>query len=170
MLRNGLLGIGILLNFALAQGGFSLRSPAFAWGSSIPAQYTCVGQGQSPPLSFANLPAGTQSLAILGWDDEAVGGLASLWVLYDLATNASGLPAHVPPGATGSTFKQGKNTYRKPGYTAPCAKAKTHHIYFDLYALDVPSLGLAAGSGLEAVHAAIKKHKIQEAKLLGLVR
>jgi phosphatidylethanolamine-binding protein (PEBP) family uncharacterized protein len=47
--------------------------------------------------------------------------------------------------------------------------AKARRIYFDLYAIDVPSLGLPAGAGLAQVHTAIKKHKLLEAKLLGLV-
>lgn len=182
MLRNGLLGIAIVLSLGLAQGGFTLRSPAFA-GSNIPPQYTCAGLGQSPPLSFANLPAGTRSLAILGWDEDArlerpqppgyarnKGGLAAQWVLYDLPASLPGLPAHIRPRATAPNFKQGQNSYGKLGYTAPCAKGKLHHLYFDLYALDVPSLGLPAGAGLAVVHAAIKRHRIQEAKLLGLVR
>lgn len=160
-----------LLGGSLAAPAFTLSSPAFAPGQAIPAQYTCVGQGQSPSLRFANPPTGTKSFAILGWDDDAKGGLASQWVLYDLPSSTAGIPANIAAGAVGANFKQGQNTYGKLGYSGPCAKdGKRHHIYFDLYALNVPSLDLPAGASLEAVHTQIKKHRIKEAKLLGLVR
>jgi len=168
---HGLFALTVTLSLALAAPGFTLSSPAFTPAGPIPAPYTCQGQGQSPPLSFAHPPAGTKSFAILGWDDDAPGGLASQWVLYDLPPTTTSLPANVPVGAMRANFKQGKNTYGKLGYSAPCAKTgKTHHIYFDLYALNVASLGLPAGASLNAVHAAIKRHRIQEAKLLGLVK
>jgi len=158
-----------LLGWSLAAPGFNLSSPAFAPGQAIPAQYTCAGQGQSPPLRFANAPAGTKSFAILGWDDDAKGGLASQWVLYDLPSSTAGLAANIAAGAVGTNFKQGRNTYGKLGYSGPCAKdGKKHHIYFDLYALNVQNLGLPAGASLSQVHTAIKQHRLQEAKLLGI--
>ncbi len=155
---------------AANQPRFTVTSPAFTQGGTIPVRFTCADVGSSPALEFKNLPSGTKSIAILGWDDDAPGGLASTWVAYDLAPNTAGLPEGVPVGANVLGFKQGKNTSGKLGFSAPCpAKGdKPHHYYWDIYALNVSSLGLPAGSSLNAVHGAIKKHKMQEAKLLGV--
>lgn len=159
-----------LASSALAAPGFSLSSPAFNQGASIPPAFTCDGAGLSPTLRFAHPPAGTRSFAILGWDDDAPGGLASTWVVYDIPAGTKELLEGMRTGSD-QGVRQGRNTYGKLGYSAPCpAKGKAHHYYFDLYALDVPSLGLPPGASLARVHAAIRKHRIQEAKLLGLYR
>lgn len=149
----------ILLSFALAQK-LELHIPAFA-NEQIPAKYTCAGTNSSPALTFANLPEGTKSLALLFWDPEYPKGLIARWVLYDLpptATVAEGLlrDAALPGGA-----KQGKNGLGKIGYDGPCP-AKSARYQIDLYALNVASLGLPAGADLHAVKAAIQKHRIQE--------
>lgn len=156
--------------FAASQPRFAVTSPAFAQGATIPARFTCTGLGSSPQLAFKNPPKGTKSLAILGWDDDAPGGLASIWVAYDLAPDTVGLPEGVPLGASVLGFKQGRNTSGKLGFSAPCPARgdRAHHYYWDIYALNVSSLGLPAGASLNAVHSAIKKHKLLEVKLMGV--
>src|SRR5437868_5084301 len=42
----------------------ALASSAFKDGGAIPAQFTCDGAGQSPPLSWTGVPPGTASLAL----------------------------------------------------------------------------------------------------------
>src|SRR5262245_29448495 len=42
---------------------FDLKTTAFRDGNSIPAKYTADGQNASPPLEWAEPPAGTKSLA-----------------------------------------------------------------------------------------------------------
>jgi Raf kinase inhibitor-like YbhB/YbcL family protein len=155
---------------AWAAQGFTITSPAYKAGQKMPAKYTCAVDNVNPPLEFGTPPAGTKSLAILGWDDDAPGGLASTWVVYDIPTTTSALPEAVPEGANPMNFKQGVNTAGKLKYSGPCplAGASARHIYFDFYALNVPSLGLPAGASLAQVHNAIKKHKLLEAKLMGL--
>jgi Raf kinase inhibitor-like YbhB/YbcL family protein len=155
---------------AWAAQGFTISSPAYKMGQKMPAKYTCDKNSVNPPLIFGTPPSGTKSFAILGWDDDAPGGLASTWVVYDIPATASALPEAVPEGATPMNFKQGLNTAGKLGYSGPCpsAGAKPHRVYFDLYAINLPSLGLPAGASLVQVHNAIKQHKLLEAKLMGL--
>lgn len=134
----------------------------------MPAKYTCDRTSVNPPLAFTAVPSGTKSFAVLGWDD-APGALASTWVVYDIPATATSLPEAVPEGASPMNFKQGRNSAGKLGYSGPCpvAGGKPHRIYFDLYAIDAPSLGLPAGASLARVHAAIKRHRLLEAKLMG---
>lgn len=160
MKRMGLVGL-VLLGSALAQP-FTLSSPAFKPGDPLPKASSCGGA--SPPLVFANLPKGTQSLAVLGWDESRT-GLKTTWVVYDLPASTQSLDRGVKIGPPG---KQGKNSQNKQSYSLECpvATGTSHRYYFDLYAIKVSSLGLPAGASLEAVHKAIQKYRIQEAKLM----
>lgn len=164
--------IGLIAVLPWAAGavqGLSLSSSAYTAGQTMPAKYTCAPASVNPPLTFLAPPPNTKSFAILGWDDSAPGGLASTWVVYDIPITATGIPQAVPEGASAINFKQGRNSAGKLGYSGPCpvAGGKPHRIYFDLYAIDVPSLGLKGGASLDTVHNAIKKHKLLEAKLMG---
>ena len=43
-----------------------ITSTAFADGGEIPLKYTCEGKDISPPLSWEDVPEGTQSLVLIG--------------------------------------------------------------------------------------------------------
>jgi len=43
----------------------TLTSSAFEEGGAIPSKYTCDGADVSPPLSWAGVPEGTESLALI---------------------------------------------------------------------------------------------------------
>jgi hypothetical protein len=154
---------------AVLAAGFTVSSPAFQNGARIPARYTCDGAGVSFPLAFGTPPAGTKSFAILGWDDS-MKGLRNQWAAFDLPVTTTTLPEGVPNGATALKFKQGKNSSGAMGWSAICpAKGERgHEYYIDFYALNVATLGLPPGADWTAVHAAIKRHKIVEAKLMGV--
>src|SRR6476659_6890587 len=51
---------------------FALTSSAFEADSLIPARYSCHGANVSPPLAWRAPPAGTQSLALVLDDPDAV--------------------------------------------------------------------------------------------------
>ncbi len=168
--------IGLIFAFAAlgaavaVSTGFTVKSPTYAEGGKLPKSITCDGAGNSPALEFGTPPKGTKSFAILGWDDDAPTGLASQWVVYDIPITTKSLPEGIAVGSSVNGFKQGKNSFGKLGWSAPCpAKgAKAHHYYIDFYAINATSLGLPTSSSLNAVHSAIKKHKLLEAKLMGI--
>lgn len=56
---------------------FGLSSPAFADNSQIPIDYSCKGRNVSPPLRWENVPTGTQSLALVVDDPDALPGFMS---------------------------------------------------------------------------------------------
>ena len=68
---------------ASAAEPFVLSSPAFKDGTLMPKKMAnntagsanCVGENISPPLNWANPPAGTKSFALTMVDPEARGGL-----------------------------------------------------------------------------------------------
>jgi hypothetical protein len=78
---------------------FTLTSPAFQGGDSIPRQFTCDGADVSPPLGWLAPPSGTASFALIVEDPDAPGGTYIHWVLYDLPGAMASLPEAVPKGA-----------------------------------------------------------------------
>lgn len=62
-----------------------LKSSAFHVGGPIPVRYTREGENISPEFSWIDLPAGTQSLALILHDPDAPqeGGFTH-WVLYNI--------------------------------------------------------------------------------------
>lgn len=48
-----------------------MSSPAFAYGGRLPIRFTADGEGVSPPLVWAEVPAGTASLALIVEDPDA---------------------------------------------------------------------------------------------------
>ncbi len=61
-----------------------LTSPAFRDGDTIPKKYTADGDDVSPPLKWAEPPAGTRSFALICDDPDAPRGTWYHWVLFDL--------------------------------------------------------------------------------------
>jgi len=113
---------------------FTLASPAFAPNGDIPTEYSCDGVGTAPPLTWANIPAGTVELVLLVTDPEANGFIHWMVAGIDPATTALG-PQVAPPGST-----ELKNSSGVAGYAALCPPPGTSHTYeFTLYALDAPS-------------------------------
>ena len=79
---------------------FELTSSAFKAGDTIPRKYTCDGADVSPPLTWADPPAGTAGFALVTDDPDAPVGTWVHWVLYDLPAAARVLPEGVPGEAT----------------------------------------------------------------------
>jgi Raf kinase inhibitor-like YbhB/YbcL family protein len=109
-----------------------LQSPAFADGAAIPEQYTCTGGGISPPLTWANLPAGVTELALVVRDPDASGFVH--WVVSGMSPASGGIgEAQTPSGAV-----QALNQTGSVGWFGPCPPSGTHTYEFKLYALSAP--------------------------------
>ena len=63
----------------------------------------------------------------------------------------------------------GRNDFGKVGYGGPCPPKGhgPHRYYFTLWALDIASLGLPAGTTRGAVEGKIKGHVLATARLMG---
>jgi phosphatidylethanolamine-binding protein (PEBP) family uncharacterized protein len=87
----------------------TLTIPGFPDGSHIPVKFSqaaegaAPGEGTSPAMSWANVPAGTQSFFLnmrdmdvarnKGTEDQAH------WVFWNIPASATGLPEGVPEGS-----------------------------------------------------------------------
>ena len=146
-----------------------ITSSAFEHNGSIPRVYTCEGEDISPDLSWSNLPAGTQSLALIVDDPDAPDPAAPRmvyvhWVLYNLPADCTGLPKAVtdlPPWTL-----EGLNDWQRTGYGGPCPPIGRHRYFHKLYALDtvLPDLGTPDKKKLLQ---AMEGHILAEAQCVG---
>jgi Raf kinase inhibitor-like YbhB/YbcL family protein len=145
-------------------------SSMFVDGGTIPAVHTCDGADTSPPLTWSELPTGTQSLALIVDDPDAPDPAAPKrtwvhWVLYNVPPSAGRLPEgasrQLPPGA-----RQGRNDWGNAAYGGPCPPIGRHRYFFKLYALDaaLPDLGQPTKAELEH---AMQGHVLAQAQLIG---
>jgi len=152
---------------------FSLTSPAFESGESIPSKYTCDGERTlNPQLEIHEIPGGTQSMVLLMEDPDVpkeVGpdGSFDHWVLFNL-------PSVVVKIAEGESIGlAGANGRGEHGYTGPCPpkqyEPSEHRYFFRIYALDT-ELPLTYGATKDAVVTAMDGHIIAEAELMGTYR
>ncbi len=140
MLRALVIGGLIAVGLAAAPGAnaaeFAMSSPAFADNTPIPAEYSCNGRNVPPPLRWENVPGGTESLALILDDPDAVGGLYTHWVVTGIPPSTSGIvEGTLPAGAVVSANSGGKAAYLGP---CPPAGSGVHHYRFQLYALSKP--------------------------------
>jgi Raf kinase inhibitor-like YbhB/YbcL family protein len=125
----------------------TLTVSGFADGADVPVRFSqaapgvATGEGTSPAISWANVPAGTQSFVLNMRDLDVARNKTTddqaHWVVWNLPANTTSLPEGVPKGpklpngayqisATGQM-------YRGPGAGANGPK---HHYVFEIYALD----------------------------------
>lgn len=145
-------------------GYFTLESPAFKLNTMIPAQYTCNGADQSPPLNWRAAPPKTQSFALVVEDPDAPSGTWTHWVLFNIPPNILKLDAGspVPAGAMSA-----KNSWGSLNYRGPCPPFGAHRYIFKLYAMDnVLSLGVEQEP--DTVLQAMTGHVLDSTELIGL--
>lgn len=148
----------------MSEQGFTLSSPAFDNGESIPVEFSCDGDDHSPRLDWSNPPQDTRSYALIIEDPDAPDGTFTHWILYDLPPGQTSLPEGADnPG------KEGRNDFEEVGYGGPCPPPAhgDHRYYFRLHALDVPSLDLPENATRAQFDKALEGHVLGTAELMG---
>ncbi|HUA38421.1 MAG TPA: YbhB/YbcL family Raf kinase inhibitor-like protein [Candidatus Sulfopaludibacter sp.] len=145
-----------------------ITSTAFAEGQPIPDPYTCAGLNVSPPLQWANAPAGVKSFALIADDPDAPMGTWVHWVIYNLPPAATALAENTPPAPElpdGS--KQGINDFGNIGYGGPCPPpGRPHRYFFKIYALDV-MLNIKSGATKKELLKAMEGHVLARGQRVG---
>jgi Raf kinase inhibitor-like YbhB/YbcL family protein len=138
-----------------------LTSTVFQNGQAIPAQYSCDGADQPPPLAWGEPPAGTKSFALVVDDPDAPNSTFRHWGAYNIPASARSLAG---------SFDVAVNDFGKPGYGGPCPPKGhgPHHYHFKLFALDADRLDLAAGAKVVEVEQQAERHALGRAELIGL--
>ena len=144
-----------------------LTSPAFADGQPIPMIYTGEGKDFSPPLDWAEPPAGTKSFALICDDPDAPMGVWVHWVVVNIPPAVRTLKENIPKEAQlpDGTW-QGRTDFGQPGYGGPYPPSGTHRYFFKLYALDA-ALTVAGKAAKHDLVQSMKGHVLAEATLMG---
>lgn len=151
-------------------GSLQISSPAFSEGEMIPARHTCDAENVSPPLQWAGVPPGAETLALIVDDPDAPLGTWVHWVVFNLPATTTGLPEGVAaPAMLENGAAQGVTSFRTAGYGGPCPPSGTHRYYFKLYALDT-RLSLGGDASAAGLQKAMEEHVLAEAALMGRYR
>jgi len=183
-MRKGILFLIVTMSFWLmaAQGfagDFSLTSPQFLEGSSLPDEqvlngFGCSGGNISPELHWTGEPAGTKSFAVTVYDPDAPTGSGWWhWVVFDIPSSE-----HVLPGNGGNTEAgilpagsiQSRTDFGNPGYGGACPSANdsAHHYQFTIWALDVEKLALDENASAAMVGFFLHQHQLDRAVLTAI--
>lgn len=133
-----------LATTSVAQDGFALYSPEITNGGSLPAALKCTrdgGDGVSPPLTWSQVPEGTDSFAVImyHYPRGTVAGRdtpSQYWLLRNIPADTRSIERGNPD----SIGNEGSDKdARQTGYTPPCSPAGAVHEYaIAVYALDAP--------------------------------
>jgi len=150
----------------------TIKSPSFMHGQVIPARHTCDSLNVSPALTWAGVPAGAKSLALIVDDPDAPDPASPRmiwvhWVLYNIAPDTNGLTEGVAVKDHSAGALQGMNDWQRTGYSGPCPPVGKHRYFFKLYALNtvLPDLQHPAKAVLEK---AMQGHVLARSELIGL--
>ena len=143
-----------------AAPSISLSSPAFRAGATIPARFTCSGEGVSPPLRWSGVPAKARELTLLVEDPDA--GNFVHWALLAIPPRVRAIAEGRPPAGA----LEAKNGFGDSGWGGPCPpEGKGAHRYvFALYATGAP-LGLDADASADEVHSELAGHALARGTL-----
>jgi hypothetical protein len=149
-----LIGSSLSAQVPAGQRGGAPAAPAmtmtvdgFPDGGQIPVKFSqaapgvAPGEGLSPAITWANVPAGTQSFVVNMHDMDVARNKTSddqaHWVVWNLPASATGLPEGVPKGAqlANGAYQVSATgqMYRGPG---AAATGPLHHYMFEVFALD----------------------------------
>ncbi|WP_392667905.1 YbhB/YbcL family Raf kinase inhibitor-like protein [Streptomyces sp. LN785] len=150
---------------------FTVTSPDVRDGGTFPADayanaFGCAGANRQVRLAWHGAPRGTRSYAVTMYDPDAPSGSGFWhWLTWDIPADATALGTDLPSGAVAGTDDAGVT-----GYLGPCPPTGdvTHHYRISVYALDVPTLALPAGTPAAVTTFTMSGHVIGYARLTAL--
>lgn len=153
---------------------FAVTSPDVRDGGTFPAgtwanAFGCAGGNRQVRLSWHGAPAGTRSYAVTMFDPDAPSGAGFWhWVTWDIPATGTALNPAAPPAGTVT----GTNDAGAEGYLGPCPPAGdiTHRYRITVYALDVPTLALPAGTPPTVTAFTMSGHILGYARLTAYAR
>ena len=138
-------------------GDLKLTSSAFSDGGEIPRECGYKNGNEVPPLIIRGKPEGTESLALIMDDPDAMGAVGKVWVHW--------VVWNIDPD-TKLMMKSGMTDFGEKGYGGPAPPDKRHTYIFKLYALDC-KLDLPNESTKTDVEDAMDGHILEQATLTG---
>ena len=144
-------------------GNLKLTSTSFEDGGEIPRIFGYKNGNKHPTLFVSEMPEGTEYLALIMDDPDAMGAVGKVWVHW-VVWNIW------PVSNTGvvdyNQASEGMTDFGEVGYGGPAPPDKRHTYVFKLYALD-SKLELPDGSTKADVEKAMEGHIIEQTQLTG---
>jgi len=144
-------------------GNLKLTSTAFEDGGEIPRIFGYKNGNKHPTLFVSDMPEGTEYLALIMDDPDAMGAVGKVWVHW-VVWNIW------PVSNTGvvdyNQASEGMTDFGEVGYGGPAPPDKRHTYIFKLYALDI-KLDLPNESTKADVEKAMEGHIIEQTQLTG---
>ena len=144
-------------------GNLKLTSTSFEDGGEIPRIFGYKNGNKHPTLFVSDMPEGTEYLALIMDDPDAMGAVGKVWVHW-VVWNIW------PVSNTGvvdyNQASEGMTDFGEVGYGGPAPPDKRHTYIFKLYALDI-KLDLPNESTKADVEKAMEGHIIEQATLTG---
>ena len=144
-------------------GNLKLESLDFSHGGEIPRECGYKNGNEVPPLTISGKPEGTESLALIMDDPDAMGAVGKVWVhwvVWNIRWNTAAITSDYQNGTEGMT------DFGEVGYGGPAPPDKRHTYVFKLYALDT-RLDLPDTSTKADVEKAMEGHIIEQTQLTG---
>lgn len=167
-------------NIMEIQGKFTLRSPAFDDGGTIPDRYA-ENNKVSPPLEWENPPKGTRSFALSVTDPDIPAEFNfprafAHWLLFNIPGSARSLNEGASPGGAlpGNARELNSDfvTFQIPGfgkgYGGPWPPDAAHRYVFTLYALKQESIEIAEAADYTEFVKAVLPVSITTATITGI--
>lgn len=128
----------------------TVTSPAFEPNGRLPKEFTCDGEGVSPPIQWSGAPAGTKCFAVSLWH-TASDREKSYWLVYDIPADVTKLAKNER-----SVGKFGHNDKRRAVYEPMCPKGTKLNTYnITVFALSeqpkLPAEGVTRTTLLQAM-------------------
>jgi Raf kinase inhibitor-like YbhB/YbcL family protein len=142
-------------------GNLKLTSSAFSDGGEIPREYGYKNGNKVPSLTVSGIPEGTESLALIMDDPDAMKAVGKVWVHW-VAWNMA--PTNTELENLDKV--EGMTDFGEVGYGGPAPPDKRHTYVFKLYALDT-KLDLPDKSIKTDVEKAMEGHIIEQTVLTG---
>ena len=144
-------------------GNLKLTSSAFEDGGEIPRIFGYKNGNKHPTLFVSEMPEGTEYLALIMDDPDAMGAVGKVWVhwvVWNINSNTAAMGNNAQNGTEGMT------DFGEVGYGGPAPPDKRHTYIFKLYALDI-KLDLPNESTKADVEKAMEGHIIEQTQLTG---
>lgn len=146
---------------------------AFEKDGPIPVQYVADGDNASPAIEWSAVPQGTKSFVLIADDPDAAKPKPfTHWLAYDIPAAVTKLREGIPGTPIlqePEDVKQGANSMGSVGYTGPKPPVgePAHHYHFQVFALDIETLGLDPGAKRDAVLKAMEGHVLGKGQIVG---
>ena len=144
-------------------GNLKLTSSNFSDGGEIPRIFGYKNGNKHPTLFVSEMPEGTEYLALIMDDPDAMGAVGKVWVHWVVWNIWPVSNTGVVDAKSGT---EGMTDFGEVGYGGPAPPDKRHTYIFKLYALDI-KLDLPNESTKADVEKAMEGHIIEQATLTG---